>query len=126
MAKDPQNLRDLNVKTEEAFEQSMKQASKQTQGAMDTYFSLIQQTMSATPWGHTEFGEKLKNFTEQNIAAAQEHVQKLSQAKSFQDVVRIQTEFMQTQLSLFADQAKNLGEAYMKAAAGAIKVPTIS
>jgi hypothetical protein len=126
MAKDPQNLRDLSVKTEEAFEQSMKQASKQTQGAMDTYFSLIQQTMSATPWGHTEFGEKLKNFTEQNIAAAQEHVQKLSQAKSFQDVIRIQTEFMQTQLSLFADQAKNLGEAYMKAAAGAIKIPTMS
>jgi hypothetical protein len=126
MAKDSRTLEDLNAKTEEAFEQSMKQAGKQTQGAMDTYFNLIQQTMSATPWANTEFGEKLKSFTEQNIAAAQDHVQKLGQAKSFQDVIRIQTAFMQTQLSLFADQAKNLGEAYMKAAAGAIKVPTVT
>jgi hypothetical protein len=30
---------------------------------------------------------------------------------------------MQTQLSLFADQAKQLGEAYMKTAAGSFKPP---
>jgi hypothetical protein len=96
---------------------------KQTEGAMDNYFNLLQQTMSATPRGKTDFGEKLKSFTEQNIAAAHHHVQKLSQVRDFQDFIKIQTEYVQTQLSLFADQAKQLGEAYMKTGAGAFRPP---
>ena len=90
---------------------------------MDNYFNFLQQNMSATPWGRTDFGEKLKSFTEQNIAAAHHHIQKLSQARDFQDFIKIQTEYMQTQWSLFADQATQLGEAYMKTAAGAFKPP---
>ena len=119
MAKDFSPLQNLNVEAKQAIEQTV----KQTEGAMDNYFNLLQQTMSATPWGKTDFGEKLKSFTEQNMAAAHHHVQKLSQARDFQDFIKIQTEYMQTQLSLFADQAKQLGEAYMKTAAGAFKPP---
>jgi hypothetical protein len=119
MAKDSSPSQNLNVEAKQAIEQTV----KQTEGAMDNYFNLLQQTMSATPWGKSDFGEKLKSFTEQNIAAAHHHVQKLSQARDFQDFIKIQTECMQTQLSLFADQAKQLGEAYMKIAAGAFKPP---
>jgi hypothetical protein len=119
MAKDPSPLQNPNFEAKQAIDQTVKQA----QGAMDNYFDLLQQTMSATPWAKTDFVEKLKSFTEQNIAAAQHHVQKLSQARDFQDIIKIQTEYMQSQLSLFADQAKQLGEAYMKTAAGAFKPP---
>lgn len=119
MAKDPSPLQNLSVEAKQAIEQTV----KQTEGAMDNYFNFLQQTMSATPWGKTDFAEKLKSFTEQNIAAAHQHIQKLSQARDFQDFIRIQTEYMQTQLSLFADQAKQLGEAYMKTAAGTFKSP---
>jgi len=119
MAKDSIPLQNPNVEAKQAIEQTV----KQTEGAMDNYFNLLQQTMSATPWGKTDFGEKLKSFTEQNIAAAHDFIQKLSQARDFQDIIKIQTEYMQTQLSLFADQAKQLGEAYMKTAAGAFKPP---
>jgi hypothetical protein len=103
--------------------QAIEQTMKQTEGAMDNYLNLLQQTMSATPWGKTDFSEKLKSFTEQNITAAHHHIQKLSQARDFQDFITIQTEYMQTQLSLFADQAKQLGEAYVKITAGAFKPP---
>jgi len=119
MAKDFSPLQNLNVGAKEAIEQTV----KQTEGVMDNYFNLLQQTMSATPWGKTDFSEKLKSFTEQNIAAAHRHIQKLSQARDFQDFIKIQTEYMQMQLSLFADQAKQLGEAYMKTAAGAFRPP---
>jgi len=37
-------------------------------------------------------------------------VQKLSQAKNFQEVVKIQNEFMKTQMNSFNEQAKILGE----------------
>jgi hypothetical protein len=49
-------------------------------------------------------------------------VQKLSQAKSFQDVVKIQSEFMNAQLNSFNDQARIIGEIYTNAAA-ATKTP---
>jgi hypothetical protein len=48
-------------------------------------------------------------------------VRKISQAKNFQDIVKIQTEFMQTQMNSFNEQAKILGEVYAKAAADAMK-----
>ena len=119
MAKDPGPLQNLNAVTTQTVAQTVKQA----QGAIENYFNLLQQTMSAAPCGKTDFGEKLKSFTEQNIAAAHRHVQNLSQAADFQDVLEVQTEYMRTQLSLFADQAKQLGEAFMKTTAGAFKPP---
>ena len=104
MAKDSSPLQNFNVEAKQAIERTV----KQTEGAMDSYFNLLQQTMSAAPWGKTDFGEKLKSFTEENIASAHHHVQKLSQAKDFQDFIKIQTEYIQIQLSLFADQASSL------------------
>ena len=38
----------------------------------------------------------------------------LSQAKDFQDIIRIQTEFMQMQFSVFAEQTKSLTEAMLQ------------
>ena len=47
----------------------------------------------------------------------------LSQAKDFQDVLRIQTEFMRTQMQAFAEQATSLAESFTKTAASEIKMP---
>ena len=78
-------------------------------------------------WGSNDLTEKMKTYTEKNISAYAECVGKLGQAKKFQEVFRIQTEFMQTQLNSFAQQARSLGEAYNKAAMDATKpfrIPT--
>ena len=71
----------------------------------------------------TEFGEKLKSYAEKNIAATNEYVSKLSEAKDLQEVIRIQTEFMQTQFNVLGEQTKSLGEAFTKAATEAVKTP---
>jgi hypothetical protein len=73
--------------------------------------------------GGTELAEKMKSYTEQNISAAGDFVHKLSQAKDFQDIIRIQTEYMQTQFSICAEQARGLTEAFTKAATNAVKPP---
>jgi len=70
---------------------------EQTQGALDNYFNFVQKTMSSFPLGGTEFAEKLKSYAEKNIAATTEYVSKLSEAKDLQEVIRIQTEFVQRQ-----------------------------
>jgi hypothetical protein len=86
--------------------------------AMDYYFDHLKKTVASAPSGGTEFGEKVKACAEQNISATQEYVRELTYAKDVQDILRIQMEFVRSQLEAFGEQAKDLGEAYIKAASG--------
>jgi phasin family protein len=99
------------AKDEQPFE-----ALSKTGAAMDNYFRFLQNI-----WGSNNLIEKMKTYTERNISAFAECVGKLSQAKDFQEVFRIQSEFMQTQFNSFAEQARHLGEAYNKLATDATK-----
>jgi len=76
---------------------------------------------------HDEFenfvSAKLKSYAEQNIAEALEFVRRLNEAKTFQDVIQIQTEFMQAQLQSFGEQAKQFSEIYMKAGSRVLDMP---
>ena len=117
MAKNTKPLEEWNANAQRTLEQTM----EHTRGVLGQYFKFLEQTLSSYPSGGTELGEELKSYAEKNIAAAQEYVDKLSHAKDLQDVVRIQTEFMQTQFNAFGEQTKSLGEAFTKAATGAVK-----
>jgi hypothetical protein len=105
--------------TERAVEQTM----AQTRGAMEQYFNFVQKAFSSTPFGGTELTEKMKSFTEENIASAQKFVQTLGQAKDFQDVVRIQTEYMQSQFQTFGEQTRSLAESFTNATTSVVKNP---
>jgi hypothetical protein len=136
MAKDPKPLEDLNAQAKRAVEetkqatdrmrQSVEETKEQALGAADTYFDFLNKTISSFPSGGTEFGEKLKRFAEKNVAATHQFIQQLSQAKDFQDALRIQTEFMQTQMQAFAEQATSLAEAFTKTAASEVKMQNVS
>ena len=119
MAKDAKPLEDLSANAKQVVEKTM----EQTRGSLDNYFSFVQKAMSSFPFGGTEFGEKLKSYAETNIAATNEYVRKLSEAKDLQEVIRIQTEFVQRQFNAFGEQTKSLAEAFTKAATEAVKTP---
>jgi hypothetical protein len=93
----------------------------QTRGAADDYFGLMQNAFSFSSMGGTVLAEKMRSYAEQNISAASNFVHKLSQAKDFQDIVRIQTEYVQTQFSIWAKQTSGLAEAFTEAATSAVK-----
>ena len=99
------------------------QIEERAKHAMETYFSWLQNAMSAVPWSNTNLNRILLNNATQNITATLAFVQKLSQAKNFQEIVRIQTEFMETQMNSFNEQTKILGETYTNAAKDAMKTP---
>ena len=103
--------------------QTADQMTKQTQGAMENYFGWLKKSMSTFPWSNTNLNRVLLSNATQNVTAAFAFVQKLSQAKNFQDVVKIQTEFMATQMNSFNKQAEILGEIYSKAARDAMRTP---
>ncbi|HVO91534.1 MAG TPA: TIGR01841 family phasin [Terriglobales bacterium] len=90
--------------------QNMEQASK----AMENYLQFVQKSMSSIPWGKNDLSEKVRSYAEKNVAAAFEFAQKLTKAKDLQDLMRVQTEFMQTQLKSLTEQAKELSEAATK------------
>jgi len=126
MAKDTEPLETLNANAERAVKQAGQVVEKtidQTRGALDNYFSFMQKAFPFYPVGGTELAEKMSGYTAQNISAARDFVHKLSQAKDFQDIIRIQTEFMQTQFSVFTEQTKSLTEAFTKAATTTVKPP---
>ena len=121
--KDPKPFDVFSTNTERAVEQTTKQVMAQTRGAWDTYFDFVQKAVSSFPSDGTELGGRVRTYTEQNIAAAKDYVGALSQAKDVQDVLRIQTEYMQTQFSAFVSQTRGLGEAFTKAVTSEVKMP---
>jgi hypothetical protein len=100
-----------------------KQTIAHAYSAMDYYFDHLKKTVASAPSGGTEFGEKVKACAEQNISATQEFVRALSYANDIQDMLRIQMEFMRSQLEAFGEQAKDLSDAYIKAASGQTAKP---
>ena len=119
MAKDKEPFESLTA----TAAQTAEQITKQTQGAMEDYFGWLQSAMSTVPWSNTNLNRILMSNATQNVTATVAFMHKLSQAKSFQDVIKIQTEFMETQINSFNEQAKILGEIYNKAADDAVKAP---
>jgi hypothetical protein len=119
MAKDKASFEPLTTTTA----QSTEQITKQTQGAMENYFGWLHRTMATLPWSNTNLNRVLLSNATQNVTTAFAFMHKLSQARSFQEVVKIQTEFMQMQMTSFNEQAKILGEIYAKAAEDAVKAP---
>ena len=72
MAMDPKPLEELKANAERALAQTV----EQTRGALDNYFNFIQRAVSSYPSGGTELAQKLKSYTEKNIASAHEFVHK--------------------------------------------------
>lgn len=119
-------MANFNENTERAVEQTeqvIEQTMNQTGEAMDQYFNFVQRAFSSFPFGSPELTEKMKRFTQINLAEAENFARNLSQAKDFQDAVRIQTEYMQNQFHAFGEQTRSLTEAFTQSATGVVKNP---
>ena len=64
------------------------QITERIKDAMATYFSWFQNAMSASPWSNIDLNKKLLSYGTENVTAAVGLVQKLSQAKNLEEVVK--------------------------------------
>ena len=108
----------------ENMDETAEQTIDQARGAMENYLDYFQKRMFASPWANTELTKKLQSYAGKNIATTFEFAQQLGRAKDLQELVQIQTEFMETQLKTLSEQAKDLGETAAKAATDAFKKST--
>jgi hypothetical protein len=106
----------------ESFTATAEQMAKQSRRAAETYFAWLQNAMSVFPWSNVDLNRKLLSHATENVTAAVSFMQQLSQAKNLEDVIKIQTEFVENQTKYFSEQAKTVGE-ITKAAADAMKKP---
>ena len=114
-----ENMLDWNVTLDQVTEVMRGEIRK----AVDKNLDLLQKSVSSYPLGDTELGGKAKDCAEKNLAIARDYMYKLIQANNIMEVMPIHTEFMQSQLNLFGEQIKSLGEIYTKAAAEVINAP---
>ena len=92
------------------FRAVTRQALEQTHHAVDAYFDILKQVVSAFPSGGTELGERMKAEGVENLAAMQALAKRLSEAKDFQEALAIQNAFIHSQLNVFAKRALSVGQ----------------
>jgi len=115
---DTQPFEDFNSQAKQAVEHTKQRVLR----ADDNYFNFLQKTISSYPTVGMELCEKLRSYAEKNIAATNEFLRKVSQAKDFREILRIHSEFVQTD-ECFSEQTKSVDDTYTKAAKGKIEQP---
>ena len=112
------------VKSDQPFagvSDMMSQNFEQTRKAMEKYADFLEKGMKASPWLDADINKKMQSYIEKNMAAANEFIQKLSEAKDVQSFWLVQTNFMQTQWKMLSEQMKDLSETATRSVTGAFK-----
>ena len=76
------------------FSDMMTQNFEQTRKAMEKYADLFEKGMKSSPWLDADLNKKIKDYIETNIAAANEFMRKLFEAKDVQSFWLVQTNFI--------------------------------
>ncbi|EJW10361.1 hypothetical protein A33M_0147 [Rhodovulum sp. PH10] len=105
---------DLRKMTEQSLEQM--------RTAVNGYLQFFQRGVPGMPMlGGAELSNKVMSYTERNVASAFEFAQGLLSAKDPQEILRLQTEFLQAQIQAMTEQVKDLSETAMKAVSDTAK-----
>jgi hypothetical protein len=96
---------------------------EQAHGAIANYFQFVEKSISASPLGATDQTKTFRSYVERSVAASFGLSDKLLRAKDLQDVLRIQTEFFQTQLEALTEQSKDLCGTATEVASDVTRIP---
>ena len=98
---------------------TVKQTVDLARGVEENCFSVVQTALPAMPW-IAELNKEAQTCVEQQFDAGRNYAEKLSHARDFRELMRIQTEAWQSGLIAFQNQATVLGNAYAKVVADVV------
>ena len=78
--------------------------------------SNLEKRVEASQGGALDISKKAMSFAERNILSAFEFAEKIVQTKDIQEMVRMQSLFVQSQMQALTEQVKDLGETVSKSA----------
>src|ERR1035438_3459659 len=94
---------------------------EQVEKAFGLFLDAANKSLASIPLPTSEMSKKALSFTEQNMKAAFDHAKRVVQTTDPQEAVRIQAEFLKTQLTNASEQIKKLTGEVMSAAKDATK-----
>ncbi|MEA2936377.1 MAG: hypothetical protein QOD74_3023 [Variibacter sp.] len=119
MAKAPTQNFEVPPEMRNVAEQSVVQARQ----AVDTFMTAAQKAVTkwqeqaeAAQVGAKGTGEKVMSFAERNVAASFDFAQRFVRAKDFEEMMRLQSDFVRQQIEALGEQAKELGHGATQAA----------
>jgi len=111
---------DVRAMTEKSMEQA-RVAFNAFMSAAQRATSHFEDQAKAVQAGAKDVSEKAMSYAERNVANTFAFADRLVHAKDIQQVIALQTEFVQAQMKELAEQAKELGEAASKIALNPLK-----
>jgi hypothetical protein len=93
----------------EAVRAMMLENLEKVQSATQSYMDTVEKTMRGFPGANDEQIATFKAYIQRKVAANRDFVEKLLRAKDFQEAVRIQIEYLQSELKAAAEDASQIG-----------------
>lgn len=119
MAKNPMGGFEIPTEMRNMAEQSVVQARQAFDGFMNAatqaFFKWGEQT-SAAQAGARDAGERIIGFAEQNMTTSFEFAQRLVRSKDVEEMMRLQAEFVRSQMDVLKRQAEEFGQSVSQAA----------
>ncbi|MDC7788225.1 phasin family protein [Rhodoplanes sp. TEM] len=113
---------EMRAVAERSVEQAKLAFNNYMQAAQEAV-SAFEERVKASQVGAQGISKKAMNFAERNVISAFEFAQRVVQAKDIQELVKMQTEFVQSQMHVLSEQLKDLGETATRTAMDSVKVP---
>jgi phasin len=124
MTMDPMKAFEIPAEMRKMAEQSVEQARKAFDGFMsaaNTAVAQMEDRANAARSGALDVGGRAMAFAQRNIAASFDFAQKLVRAADTEEVMKLQREYIESQIKALNEQAKELGEAATRAARDTVK-----
>lgn len=119
MTIDPMKTFEIPADMRKFAEQSVEQARSAFEGFMSAAnkaVSDMESRTNAAQSGLREVSERAVAFAQHNIAASFDFAQKLTQARTVEDVLKLQQDYIQEQMRVLNEQAKEFGKSATQAA----------
>ena len=107
--------KDMQALAEAGFEQARKAFENFLSGAQQTAGS-IEERNEAVRSSVRDISSKAISFAQQNMTASLDYAEKLVRARDLSEVMRLHTEYVQSQMKALTEQASEIGQSMGRAA----------
>jgi phasin len=112
--------KEMRAMAEASFDQA-KQAFEKFVASAQSTASSIENRGETVRAGAKDVSTKAIAYAEKNVAASLDYAQQLLHAKDLGDVMRLHSEYVQSQMKSLAEQASEMGQTMSRAAMDAAK-----
>jgi phasin len=112
--------KDMRAMAEASFDQARKAFDKFMESARSTAGN-IEDRRDAVRAGAREIGTKAVSYAEKNVQSSLDYAQSLLKAKDLPEVMKLHSEYVQSQMQTLAEQASEMGQIVSRAAMDATR-----